>query len=225
MTFSLHQGGVVMSSQIKHTLSHQDTPLSPYTWQLSLDFQWLPPFYSLSQPYHIMASIPSPCDNHQSMGGQSERTQGQAKMAVWNSFSYICTRALYAFLTVVHCCAASTVIPMLPKATFTPSIQPNLGLPHTRPPLTSAISTLLAIWYSFILSTCPNHLNTLWSALHANSLSIPALLCTSSFLTLSICDIPNKLLNLGTRWKHIFVNFNFIQANQGWQYICYHYNL
>ena len=29
MTFSLHQGGVVMSSQIKHTHSHQDTPLSP----------------------------------------------------------------------------------------------------------------------------------------------------------------------------------------------------
>ena len=31
MTFSLHQGGVVMSSQVKHTHSHQDTPLSPYT--------------------------------------------------------------------------------------------------------------------------------------------------------------------------------------------------
>ena len=31
MTFSLHQGGVVMSSQIKHTHSHQDTHLSPYT--------------------------------------------------------------------------------------------------------------------------------------------------------------------------------------------------
>ena len=25
MTFSLHQGGVVMSSQVKHTHSHQDT--------------------------------------------------------------------------------------------------------------------------------------------------------------------------------------------------------
>ena len=31
MTFPLHQGGVVMSSQIKHTHSHQDTPLSQYT--------------------------------------------------------------------------------------------------------------------------------------------------------------------------------------------------
>ena len=28
MTFSLHQGGVVMSSQVKHTHSYQDTPLA-----------------------------------------------------------------------------------------------------------------------------------------------------------------------------------------------------
>ena len=165
-----------MSSQIKHTHSHQDTALSPYTWHLSLDFQQLCPFYSLSQPHHVTASLPSPCDNHQSTGGRSERTQGQAKMAALNSFSYICTRALHAFRSLAHCRAASTVIPLLPKATFTPSIQPNPRLPLTRPPLTSAINTLLAIRYSSILSTCPNHLNTLWSALLANSLSIPALL-------------------------------------------------
>ena len=55
------------------------------------------------------------------------------------------------------------------KATLIPSIQPNIGLPSTRPPLTSDINTLLAIWYSSILSTCPNHLNTLCSALLANS--------------------------------------------------------
>ena len=41
--------------------------------------------------------------------------------------------------------AAFTVIPLLPKATFAPSIQPNLGLPRTRPRLTLAINTLLAI--------------------------------------------------------------------------------
>ena len=75
------------------------------------------------------------------MGGQSERTQGQAKMSMWNSFSYICTRALHSFRYFLYFHAASTVIPLLPKATFTPSIQPNLGLPHTRPPLTSAINT------------------------------------------------------------------------------------
>ena len=81
MAFSLHQGEVVMSSQIKRTHSHQDTPISPYTLQLSLDFQKLRHFYSLSQPHHLTASLPSPCDNHQNMGGRSERTQGQAKMA------------------------------------------------------------------------------------------------------------------------------------------------
>ena len=56
----------------------------------------------------------------------------------------------------------------------------NLGLPRTRPPLTSAINTILYIRYSSILYTCPNHLNTHWSTLLANSLSIPALIYTSA---------------------------------------------
>ena len=141
-----------------------------------------------------MTSLPSPCDNHQSMGGRSKRTQGQAKMATWNSFSYICTRALHSFRSFVHCPSACTIIPQLPMATFTPSIQPNLSLPRTCPPLSLAINTLLALQYSSILFTCPHHLNILLSALFANSLSIPALLCTSTFLTLSIRNTPTKLL-------------------------------
>ena len=68
---------------------------------------------------------------------------------------------------------------LLPKATVTQTTQPYLGLPRTRLPLTSAINSLLAIRYSSILSTFPNHLNTLRSALLANSISIPALLYTS----------------------------------------------
>ena len=83
--------------------------------------------------------------------------------------------------------------PLLPKVTFTPSIQPHLCLPHTGPPLTSAINTVLAIWYASFFP-CPNHLNSLWSALLANSLSIPAFLHISSFLTLSIRNTPTKLL-------------------------------
>ena len=105
-------------------------------------------FYSLSHLHHVTASLPSPCDNHQSTGGRSERIQCLAKMAAWNSFSYICTRALYSFRSFTHWWAASNVIPLLPKATFTPSIQPNLGLPCTHPPLTSAINTLLACGHS-----------------------------------------------------------------------------
>ena len=80
----------------------------------------------------------------------------------------------------------------LPKATCTPFIQPHLGVPSAPPSLTSAINTLLTIRYSSILSTCPNHLNTLWAALLANS--IQSLLSTSSFLILSIHDTPTKHL-------------------------------
>ena len=106
-------------------------------------------------------------------------------MAAWNSFSYICTIvALHSFRYFAHCRSASTVIPLLPKVTFTPSIQPNLGLLRTRPVLTSEIIGLLAIRYSSILYTCPNHLYTLWSALLANSLYITALPHISSFVTL-----------------------------------------
>ena len=57
--------------------------------------------------------------------------------------------------SLAHCRVASTVIPLMLKATFTLSIQPNLGLPRTRASLTSAINTLLAIRYSSILSICP----------------------------------------------------------------------
>ena len=106
--------------------------------------------------------------------------------------SVTCTRTLHSF---ARWRAASTIIPLLSKATFTSSMQPNLGLLRTHLPITSAINTLLEIRYSSILSTCPNLLNTLWSALLANSISIiPSLLRTSSFLTLFIRDTPTKLL-------------------------------
>ena len=91
----------------------------------------------------------------------------------------------------IFCRAASTVIPLLPKAT---SHHPSsLTSAYLVPPSSySAINTLLAIRYSSILSTCPNLLNTLWSALLASSHSSPALQRTSSFQTLSIR--PTKLL-------------------------------
>ena len=126
--------------------------------------------------------------------GQSEGDRQLSKLAAYNSIIYISTRALHSFLSFAHCGAASTVILLLPKATFTPSIQQNLGLPHTHPLLSSAINTSLAIRYSSIFYTWPNHLNTHWSILLVNSHSIPALLCTSSFLTLSIRDSQTKLL-------------------------------
>ena len=73
------------SSHVKsgktHTQSSRYTPLpiylTPEPW-----FSVVAPFYSLSQPHHVTASLPSPCDNHQSTGGRFERTHCQAKGAL-----------------------------------------------------------------------------------------------------------------------------------------------
>ena len=131
MTFSLHQGGVVMSNQITHTQSSNIHLLAHILATCYLIFSSCEPFYS-SQPHHVTASHPSPGDNHQSTGGPSERTQGQAKMAARNSISYTCTRALHSFLAFAHCRAASTIIPLLPKATFTPLSKPLSTSPPGR---------------------------------------------------------------------------------------------
>ena len=118
---------------------------------------------------------------------------------MWNSFSYICTRALHSFRSFTHCRVASTIIPLLLNTAFTPSIQPNLCHPRTCPSLTSAINTILAIWPSPILPKWSNHLNTLWSAQLANSFSIPALLCTSSFLTLKFVTLQPNFSNTSSQ--------------------------
>ena len=106
-----------------------------------------------------------------------------------NSHDYLCTRVLHSFLYFAHCRTASSVIPLRL------SIQPNLCLLRTRPPLTSATNTLRGIQYVYwlILSSYPNHLNTFLSALPANSLSVPVHLRTSSFPTPSIHDTLTKL--------------------------------
>ena len=89
------------SSHVKSDNVHpiiQHTHLSPYTWHLRLPrFSAVEPILQFIPIAHVTASLPSPGDNHQSTGGLFERTQGQAKMAAWNSFSYICTRALHSF--------------------------------------------------------------------------------------------------------------------------------
>ena len=109
-----------------------------------------------------------------------------------NSIIYKCTRALHSFLSYANCGIASTVS-LLPPSCHASNL--TLVYPHTCPPLTSTINTLLAIRYSSILSTCPNNLiYVLWCTQLTNSLSTPALLHTSSFITLSICDTPTKHL-------------------------------
>ena len=143
------------SSHVKSDNTH-----TIITTPLSHILDTCPLIFSIPTASYVTASHLSPGDNHQSTGGQSERTQCQAK---WPSETHSVTYApgLPLFISFAYCRAASTVTHLLPKATSTPSIQPNLGLPCTRHPLTSAINTLPAIRYSSILSTCPNHLNTL----------------------------------------------------------------
>ena len=84
MTFSLHKEGVVMSSQITHTIIINIHHLAHILDICALILTSCL-FFSLSQPHHVTASHPSPGDNHQSTGGRSERTQVVRK----NSFSYI----------------------------------------------------------------------------------------------------------------------------------------
>ena len=119
------------------------------------------------------------------------------------------TMALHSLISFAHCRAASTVVPLLPKAIFTPCIQTNLGLPSTRPPLTPAVNTLLVIQYSSILSTCPKH-PILSDQLYSPTqiLYIP-LLRTSSFLTLSSRDTLTKLLNTSTQERSLSFSRNF----------------
>ena len=140
MTFSLHQVGVVAQPPNTHPLAH--IPSTCFLIFIGCEF------FSLPQPHHIMASHPSPSDNSPERLRAVEKKNGGIK----NSIIYICTRDLHSFLTFAHCRAASTIIPLLPKAIFTPSTQPNLGLSCTRPPLTSAINTLQAIRYASINS-------------------------------------------------------------------------
>ena len=154
MSFSLHQGGVVISSQITHTQSSNVHPLAHIVDTCNLIFSSC----ALFTVYHnlIMKWHPTPLQvitTRAREGGPKEHREMQ-KMASWNSFSYICTRALHSFVFFVHWRAVSSVIPLLPKATFThlSSLTSVYLVPAT--PLTTAINTLVAIRYSSILSTC-----------------------------------------------------------------------
>ena len=76
-------------------------------------------------------------------------------------------KALHYFLFFTHSHAASIIILLLPKATFSPSIQP----PLTCPPLTFTINTLQGIRYSSILSSDHEHFVS-WNQTHSPSLNL-----------------------------------------------------
>ena len=175
-----------MSSQNTLTKSSNTHPLPHIPGTSALIFSCCAPF--TVYPNHIMKWHPTHLQAiiHYCVGEQSKGMQGikhnalcfsKGKRDVKQSFAYGSTCSLY------HRSSAA---------------QGHLHDIHPTQPrspchlLTSAINTLLAIWNLSILSTCPNQLITLRSVLLANSISIQALLCSSSFLTLSICDTPTK---------------------------------
>ena len=186
MIFSLHKWTVFKSSQVTHIQIPNIQTLARILGICALIF---------SNPNCIRLWHPtSPGDKPPEWRRAVWKTQEMSKHC-HVKLNHLHMHQGSPFISIFrHCRAASTVNPQLTKATYTPSMQPNLGLPRTRPPLTSAINTLLTIRYSSTISTYPNQLITFWSALLANCLSIPALLWSYSFLTLSIRDTPTNLL-------------------------------
>ena len=75
MTFSLHQGGVVMSDNTRTIINIH--PLAHILDICAFVFSSYAIFYSLSQTHHVTASYHSPGDNHRSSGPKG---QGQATM-------------------------------------------------------------------------------------------------------------------------------------------------
>ena len=87
-------------------------------------------------------------------------------MAEWNFIIYICTTALHSFLSSEHCRGDSTIIPLVPKATFTPSIQPimiiivNFWQADLRPKRSSRFAKKGNIQYCYM--KCRTHALVLW---------------------------------------------------------------
>ena len=90
MTVSLHQGGVVMSSQIKHTHTIINTPLSQYTRLWALIFSSCP-LYTV-YPNRIMRRHPSPLPvitTRAREGGPKEHNAKQKWLRETRSVTYV----------------------------------------------------------------------------------------------------------------------------------------
>ena len=135
MTFSLHQCGVVITSPITHTIVNIH-PLAHIPDICALIFNGCAPF-QFTQLHHVTPSHPSPGDYPAEHGRAVRKNAGPCKNGrVKLNHLYISSLTLHFILSLAHCRASYTAIHPLQKAIFTPSIQPNRGLPRTRPPLT-----------------------------------------------------------------------------------------
>ena len=135
MTFSLQQGVVIKSSQITHTQSSNIHPLAHILDTYPLMFSSsMYSFHSLSQQHHVTASHPSPVITPEH-GRAVRKNTGPSKNGSVKLIQLYMYQGsplfsiLRALSRIIH------VIPLLHKATFNQSVQPNIGLPRTRPHL------------------------------------------------------------------------------------------
>ena len=189
--------GVVMSSQITHKQSSNiNHPLVHILDTCSLIFSGCAlfysllqphhvmashPFYSLLQPYHVMASHPSPGDNHQSMEVVCNTWPSKKCPVKLNQLHMHQGFPVFFYLSHSlqhHSSVAQghlhTIHPASPRST---SYMPSTYFRHQHPLGHTILSHPFHMpkpsQYSLIRSTI-------------NSLSIPALLHTCSFLTIHL---------------------------------------
>ena len=128
-------------------------PLGPYTRHLRLDISICALFTVYpNHANHVTASRPSPG------GSPPEREKLVRKNAAPNQKLRLETQSstyTSGLTTPSYLWHISTVIPLLPKATF------SLSIPLPSVYFVTAINALLAIRYLSILFICPNHLNAL----------------------------------------------------------------
>ena len=149
MTFSLHQEGVVMWSQITHTINIHPLAKTLDTWALIFSSCGLLQFI----PTGSCNGIPPLSRWYITGAYESGPKQHRAKQK-WprEKLSYICSRTLHSFRSIVAQSPPSFLCCPRPPSHHPSSI--------TSVYLVPALNTLLAIRYTSVLSTCPNSSNT-----------------------------------------------------------------
>ena len=159
MTFSLHQGEVVMSSQITHTKSSNIHPLAYIRDTSALIFSSCALF--TVYPNRIMYRHPTPLQvitTGAREGGPKEHSSKQRWPRETHSVTFVPGLSTLSYLIVAQPPPSFLSCPRKPSHHLSsPNSVYIVPVLHLFP----AINTLLAIRYSSILSTCPSHLNTL----------------------------------------------------------------
>ena len=181
-----------MSIQITLTQSSTHTLPNPYTRHLLLDFQSLRPYYSLPQLHHVTATHPSPGDNPQECGRAVRKNAGPIKNVKLNHLLMHQGSPLLPIFRAQHnlyrnpSAAQGHLHAIHPTWHWSTMYPPPLNYtPHQHPSSHTVLIHSLHVpkptQYSLIRSTL-------------QSISIPALFRTFSFISQSIPETPTKFL-------------------------------